>query len=540
MHLSRAMRSIVAVASMGATLVAAPAWAAPPAAGAVLKSAVHGQAPRSDDSGPALHHDTSPPLRELGQTSGQHRSTAGVTRPGNAPHPSLTKGARPDRVVQDRDGNRDQIHLDVSFDGIREAGGVPPDPNASVGSSQIVEITNYDLAVYSKTGATLLGPLRTQTLFSGFGGPCETSQNVDIGDPVVRWDSLAHRWIINQFALDETGTTNRLCVAVSTTEDATGEYYRYDFGYQHFIDHPKVSVWPDAYYAAFTGGAFFEACAWDRQRMLRGADADQQCYTIASPTIPLGSDLDGTTPPPQGEPNLLMALNPASNSLQYWRFHADWADQTRTAVTGPGELRVAPYNPACVRTDPTRCVPQAGTTQKLDSLSYSAMYRLAYRNFGDHQSLVVNHAVDVPGSVGVRWYELRLDRGRPVVHQQSTYAPGPSYRWMGSAAQDKDGDIALGYSASSSQDHPSIRVTGRLAHDPRNEMTFRETTVWTGTGSQTGSNRWGDYTSMAIDPVDDCTFWYTNQYQPADGTGNWNTRIASFQLSDCCDHHRHG
>ncbi|MGW7005524.1 hypothetical protein ACWGCW_22650 [Streptomyces sp. NPDC054933] len=460
--------------------------------------------------------------------------------PRKVPHPSLTKATGPDHVVQNRNGNRGRIRLGVSFEGIREGGGVPPDPNASVGSRQIMEITNFELAVYSKSGATLLGPLTTQTLFSGFGGPCEFAQNAFLGDPVVRWDSLAHRWIINQFARDDATNTNRLCVAVSRTTDATGEYYRYAFGYQNLPDHPKVAVWPDAYYVVALGpGTLFEACAWDRHRMLRGANADQQCYTLPASTIPLPSDLDGTTPPPRGEPNLLINLGPTDDTLQHWRFHVDWVDQTRTIVTGPRELRVAPYTRACESTDPTHCVPQAGTTQKLDSLSYSPMFRFAYRNFGDHQSLVFNHAVDARGGVGVRWYELRLRHGRPVVRQQSTYAPGPTYRWMGSAAQDKKGDIALGYSRSSSQAHPSIRITGRLAHDPRNLMTFHETTVWTGAGSQTGSNRWGDYTSMAIDPVNNCTFWYTNQYQPADGTGNWNTRIASFQLSDCHAHRHH-
>ncbi|MGO4422559.1 hypothetical protein AB4Z54_28595, partial [Streptomyces sp. MCAF7] len=187
------------------------------------------------------------------------------------------------------------------------------------------------------------------------------------------------------------------------------------------------------------------------------------CYTLPASTIPLGSDLDGTTPPPRGEPNLLINLGPTDDRLQYWRFHADWTDQARTTLTGPQELKVAPYTRACESTDPTRCVPQVGTAQKLDSLSYSPMYRFAYRNFGDHQSLVVNHAVDARGGVGVRWYELRLRHGRPVVHQQSTYAPDPTYRWMGSAAMDKNGDIALGYSQSSSRTHPSIRVTGRLA-----------------------------------------------------------------------------
>ncbi|MFF8994209.1 hypothetical protein ACF09H_30660 [Streptomyces sp. NPDC014983] len=169
------------------------------------------------------------------------------------------------------------------------------------------------------------------------------------------------------------------------------------------------------------------------------------------------------------------------------------------------------------------------------------MYRLAYRNFGDHESVVFNHAVRVPGAVGVRWYELRLlPDGRPAVQQQSTYAPDTTYRWMGSAAMNREGDIALGYSQSSSQDHPSIRITGRLAEDPPNLMTFQETTVFTGRGSQTGPGdqpaRWGDYTSMAVDPADDCTFWYTNEYQPytcPDNLNAWHTRIAAFQLRDC-------
>ena len=540
MHVSRALRSIVAVASVGAALLASPAWSAAPTARTALKTVDHAQATRSPDSGPAVHHDTSPPLRELSQSSRQLRRASDPMPPRKGPHPPSARAADPDRVVQNRNGSRGRIRLGVSFEGVREGGGTPPDPNASVGSRQVVEITNFKLAVYSKSGTTLLRPLTTQTLFSGFGGPCENAENAFLGDPEVRWDSLAHRWIINQFASDPATNTNRLCVGVSRTADATGEYYRYAFGYQTLPDHPKFAVWPDAYYVVATAaGSLFDACAWDRDRMLRGADADQQCYTLPASTIPIGSDLDGTTPPPRGEPNLLINLGPTDDTLQYWRFHVDWTDHARTTLTGPQELKVAPYTRACESTDPTHCVLQAGTTQKLDSLSYSPMYRFAYRNFGDHESLVVNHAVDARGGVGVRWYELRLSHGRPVVRQQSTYAPDPTYRWMGSAAMDKNGDIALGYSQSSSRTHPSIRVTGRLAHDPPNLMTFHETTVWTGAGSQTGSNRWGDYTSMAIDPVDDCTFWYTNQYQAADGTGNWNTRIASFQLSGCHAHHGH-
>ncbi|MGO4427538.1 hypothetical protein AB4Z54_54740, partial [Streptomyces sp. MCAF7] len=199
--------------------------------------------------------------------------------PSKGPHPRSAKATSPDQVVQNRNGRRGRIRLGVNFEGIREGGGTPPDPNASVGSRQVVEITNFKLAVYSKSGNTLLRPLTTQTLFSGFGGPCETAQNDFLGDPEVRWDSLAHRWILNQFASDPVTNTNRLCVGVSRTADATGEYYRYAFGYQTLPDHPKFAVWPDAYYVTATAaGSLFEACAWDRHRMLRGADADQQCY----------------------------------------------------------------------------------------------------------------------------------------------------------------------------------------------------------------------------------------------------------------------
>ncbi|MEU5094142.1 hypothetical protein [Streptomyces sp. NPDC020996] len=435
--------------------------------------------------------------------------------------------------MQRHQGSRSPVQLRRNFEGISQGGTHPPDPNTSVGTSQIMQVTNIELAIYSKSGSTLLGPTPTNTLWEGFGGPCETGFNVD---PVVRWDTLAHRWVFTQFSYPE----KRLCVAVSTTSDATGSYHRYAFGYQYDPDYEKVAVWPDAYYVTINpvGLDMKEACAWDRSRMLRGQDADQQCYYLPVNPIPLASDLDGTNPPPFGEPNTLVTLGDDDRSLDYFRFHIDWRNQAATSVTGPRRLSVAPFTRACERTNVNgrMCVPQADTTQKLDSLSLWPMYRLAYRNIGGRESLVFNHSVDARGAVGVRWYELRLRNGRPVVEQQSTYAPDPTYRWMGSIAQNRVGDIALGYSQSSSQDHPSIRVTGRLAGDRPGRMTFRETTVWTGSASQTEDDRWGDYTSMAIDPSDDCTFWYTNQYQASESADDWHTRIASFRLSDCRDH----
>ncbi|MEU3787586.1 hypothetical protein [Streptomyces sp900129855] len=456
-----------------------------------------------------------------------------------------------DPVIQKSVKRRAAVPVNVSFDGIGSNNynvpTEPPDPNASVGTTQIVETVNFAYAVYSKTGATIMGPTNTNTLWAGFGGPCETTNN---GDAVVRWDSLAGRWVITQFANADSPTGPYYeCVAVSTSSDATGTFNRYDFAYQNFNDYPKLSVWPDAYYVTYNTftnatGPFLGAkvCAWDRARMLTGAAATQQCFdTDAAHGGLLGADLDGSTPPPAGEPETLVGLD-TNSTLAYWKFRVDWTTPSNSTFTGPSTLPVAPYAAACNGYVRHQCIPQGGTAQTLESLGDRAMFRLAYRNFGDHESLVVNHSVQAGASTGVRWYELRLVGGNPTVYQQGTYAPDATHRWMGSTAQDRVGDMAVGYSQSSDATFPSIRFTGRLAGDPLGTLPLGETTAQAGGGSQTngtpcgnncGPARWGDYTSMAIDPSDDCTFWYTNQYQPATGVGNWHTRIASFRLSNC-------
>ncbi|MET7383196.1 hypothetical protein ABZT08_31100 [Streptomyces sp. NPDC005526] len=446
---------------------------------------------------------------------------------------------------------RATIPVDVSFDGIGsnnyDVQVSPPDPNASVGTTQIVETVNFAFAVYSKTGATIMGPTDNNTLWAGFGGPCETTND---GDVVVRWDSLARRWIITQFAnADAPEGPYYECVAVSTSSDATGSFHRYDFAYQNFNDYPKLSVWPDAYYVTYNmfddpTGPFLGAkvCALDRARMLTGAAAAQQCFdTDSDHGGVLGGDLDGSTPPPTGEPETLVGLD-TDSTLAYWKFHVDWITPGNSTFTGPSTLTVAPYTIACEDFKRNQCIPQGETAQTLESLSTNMMYRLAYRNFGDHESLVVNHSVQAGTSTGVRWYELRLVGGDPTVYQQGTYAPDATHRWMGSTAQNGVGDMAVGYSQSSDATFPSIRFTGRLAGDALGSLPLGETTEQAGGGSQTdgtpcenncGPARWGDYTSMAVDPSDDCTFWYTNQYQPDTGVDNWHTRIASFRLSDC-------
>ena len=214
------------------------------------------------------------------------------------------------------------------------------------------------------------------------------------------------------------------------------------------------------------------------------------------------------TLPPAGAPNPVIALGATSTTLALWKFHVNFDAPALSTFLGPTTISVPSYAEAC---SGGTCIPQSGGG-RLDSLADRLMYRAAYRNFGDHEALVVNHAVTASSSVGVRWYEIRnLSTGMPLAFQASTYAPDATYRWMGSAAMDKAGNIALGYSASSSSIVPQIRFTGRLASDPLNEMTQSEGTIIAGTGAQRATlTRWGDYTSMSIDPADDCTFWYTN------------------------------
>jgi hypothetical protein len=535
--LRRAGMAVLAVAmtAVGSSL---PAHAASPASAAAVS--YH----QSPDSGVAVHHDTSPPLRALAQAAAsitpQHRKHKKPKDDGGEellPHPPAA--SIPDPVVQSTPGTTPLVSTSSNFEGIGSSnysvGSVPPDPNSAVGSTQIVEVVNTAYAVFSKTGTTVLAPTSTSALWSGFGGFCQSAND---GDATVAWDAIANRWIVQQFAnVSSASGPYYECVAVSTSADATGSYYRYSYQFSNFPDYPKLSVWPDAYYTTYNmftaAGSFLDAevCAMNRTNMLTGAAATQQCFTTSSSYGGLlAGSLDGSTAPPSGESELLVGLGTTNTTLAYWKFHVDWSTPANSTFTGPSTLTVASYSPAC---SGGTCIPQSGTSQQLDSLADRLMYRLAYRNFGDHESFVVDDAVTSGSGVGMRWYELRLSSGTPSVYQQGTYAPDSTYRWMGSIAMDKVGNIAMGYSQSSSSVHPSIRFTGRLAADTLGTMTQTETTIITGAGSQTSYSRWGDYTSMQVDPSDGCTFWYTDEYEPSTGNFNWNTRLASFTLPNC-------
>lgn len=417
--------------------------------------------------------------------------------------------------------------------------GSPSSANGAAGLTQYVQVANISFGVFDKnTGAVVYGPVLLKTLWSGFGGPCEATNS---GDPIVAYDRLANRWVITQVSATS-GTGYFQCVAVSTSADATGSYYRYAFEQPDWNDFAKLGVWPDAYYLSFdmfAGGTTFEgarACALDRRAMLAGARAAQQCFqlTVADSSL-LPSDMDGSLPPPAGSPNHFLELDPAAGSLRMWDFHVDWNTPANSRFSGPVLIPVAPFQTACGASkigNTGTCVPQRGTKVELDSMGDRLMNRLAYRNFGDHESAVVNHSIAAGASVGVRWYELRNLSGAPAVFEQGAFAPDEKYRWLGSLAMDRAGDIALGYSISSPAVYPGIRIATHAAGDAPGTM-GNEIVVIDGAGPQTGTTRWGDYSSMAIDPVDDCTFWYTNQYLAVGGTTPWSSRIASFRLPAC-------
>src|SRR3954469_16843712 len=447
-----------------------------------------------------------------------------------------------------------------SVEGINNVNGVlPPDTNGDVGPNHFVQWVNTSFAVYSKGNATtppalLYGPASANTLWSGFGGPCETRND---GDPIVRYDHLADRWVMSQLAIPNNFFGILLfgpfyeCIAVSATSDPLGAYYRYQYSFDKLNDYPKRAVGPGGHYhtmhqytALSLQWAGQGVVAFDRAKMLAGQPASAIYYDLASVDPNLAAsppaDLDGP-PPPAGSPEYFVQADDdawdavPSDQLQIWQFHTDWMTPSQSSFTRVAALPTAPFD-SDMCGNSRNCLPQPGTTATIDAMSDRLMYRLQYRNFGDPESLVVNHTVDADGTdhAGVRWYEVRNPGSSPSIYQQGTYAPDSNHRWMGSVAMDSAGNMALGFSVTGVSTFPSIRYTGRLAGDPPNVMTLGETDLIVGTGSQTSSlGRWGDYSSMVVDPVDDCTFWYTQEYYAVTSEAGWQTRIGSFSLPNC-------
>lgn len=424
----------------------------------------------------------------------------------------------------------------------------PSDNSLAVGPDHIVQIVNSRVAIYTRkgrrygtTGQVLFGAVVTNTLFAGFGGPCEHEIS---GDAVVRYDQLAKRWlfVLPIFRRPAPNAPFAMCYAVSVGADPLGSYYRYEFARPLFPDYPRPAIWPDGYYLpTSTGDTVIQkhVCAADRASMLRGVPAREQCFVIDGVNFLNDADVDGRRRPPRGMPNIVMATGGTQLHQQFeddgiyaWRFHIDWQDTSKTRLTGPEKISVAPYHYLCDG-QLSRCVPQPGTGMRLDSQGDKLMQRLAYRNFGGSESIVAVHSVATSRGGGVRWYEFHLDRaGHMTLAQQGTYAPDGGYRWLPSAAMDRRGDIGIGFSYGDASIFVGQRFAARLASDPPGSMTLHESVLAEGQAAQTSTFRWEDYTTLAVDPSDDCTFWYVGDFFKA-GQEHYSTRIGAWRLPGC-------
>lgn len=334
-----------------------------------------------------------------------------------------------------------------------------------------------------------------------------------------------------------------MCYAVSTGPDPFGTYYRYAFERNLFPDYPRPAVWIDGYYLATSSGDDViqkHVCIADRTKMLAGQPATEQCIVMEGVNFLNNADMDGRKLPPAGAPNIMMAAGGTQlknvfedDGIYFWKVHVDWKNPANTKATGPRKIPVAPYHYLC-NGQLTSCVPQPNTERRLDVQGDKIMNRLVYRRLGGHESIVAAHSVATQGGGGgVRWYEFQLDKNRdPVLFQQGTYTPGGFYRWMPSIAMDKKGDIGIGYSFGGAPKFPGQRFAARRAGDPKGLLTLLETVLAEGEASQLNTLRWEDYTTTAIDPSDDCTFWYVGDYMK-EGDIAYRTKIGSFLLPNC-------
>ncbi|HPA52978.1 MAG TPA: carboxypeptidase regulatory-like domain-containing protein, partial [Thermoanaerobaculia bacterium] len=433
---------------------------------------------------------------------------------------------------------------------------MPPDTQGEIGKDHYIQWINLVFAIWDKAGNKVYPPqpgpagAAGNVLWSGFGGRCETDNS---GDPITLWDPLAERWVMSQFAVDSTPFTQ--CVAVSTTSDPTGTWYRYAYAWPNsrFPDYPKLGVWPDGYYittndfnSSLTSFVGVTVGAFERDKMLVGDPAGFIFFQTSGDReySVLPADLDGMTPPPAGAPGLIGEFQDSTwigtTNDQIWLFelNLDWTNPANStfgvgATHDPNwAIDISNVSANCSGRD---CVPQGPSSQKVDDIDFRLMHRLAYTNLGSSQALVASMTVGAGGRAGVWWGELQSPNPGPTwtLRQDGVYAPADGdHRWMPAIAMDINGNIMLGYSASSTTVYPSVRYVGRLAGDPLGQMGDEKVLV-VGSGAQSGGNRWGDYSMMSVDPTDGCTFWYTQEYIAASGNYDWDTYIGSMKFPSC-------
>lgn len=442
----------------------------------------------------------------------------------------------------------------LTFDGINASSpsaGLPPDPTGAAGPNHYMQATNRTVAVYNKTGGTVLGPTSSSSIWSGMGGVCSTSNS---GDPIVLYDRAADRFFYSEIAFNRDGVGAPVapfytCMAVSATSNPAGAWNRYSFVSPtgHLMDYPKYGRWSDGYYMTAwlfdsdgnSGGML--AAAFDRNAMIAGAVTNSVAYATGSTAYGLiPADIDGGTLPPAGVGNPIVGFWTGSSlvdTLLVYHFRVTWASPPISSLLVASAVGISPL-PLEVSLagcpDFSRCVHQLGTSQRLDSIPVRPMQRLVYRNLGSYESLALNMTGFISEIAMIRWIEIRGVSSVPFLYQEGNHSNGSEHYWMGSLALDGAGSIALGYSRSSPFNYPSIAYAGRRISDPLGTMAQGSTTMHVGGGAQTHfSGRWGDYSHMSIDPSDDCTFWYTNEYYWGISSSSWRTRIGKFSIPGC-------
>lgn len=519
----------------------------------------------------ATRHDVSAPMRDILASMPAQLPMGTEEEPYLVPNILLKPTNRQSAFVPDyRSLQRHPINVpapsaDLSFEGISKTtsgcGCLPPDTNGDVSDTQYIQWVNSSWQIFDKTtgipNPATPAPMPGKSFFAGFGGLCETTNS---GDPIALWDAQAQRWVMSQFV---TSAPFAQCVAVSTTSDPLGTYNRYEFRSTNFGDYPKIGVWTDettgqdAYLLTThefnaAGTTFFGAAmiALPRDKMLAGApvgltEAIRFGGFDAYGVEPI--NLTGQLAAPGNACPSFVHFDSNTSEYLFWDMCIDWNTPANSTISAaPTRIAGKPFAPYFDE------VPQQGTANGLDPFGTHIMYRANARAFPADAptriSLVVNHTVqgDVQ-QAGIDWVHFNLDDhgANPAsptaldktVVDEGTYAPDTDNRWMGGIAIDGSGEIGVGFSKSSSTMHPQVQITGRTLDDPAS--TLRDEASCTdliGNGSQTSSsNRWGDYSSMSVDPVDQCTFYFTSEYYPTTTSSTWHTRVCSFKFPSCGD-----
>ena len=464
--------------------------------------------------------------------------------------PTIVRNQKADPVVQSdtRVGNRPiPAPLAVapapltSFKGLdltNWGAGWPPDTHGDVGPTHYIQAVNTSIGIFNKSTGARMAAFTFNNFFvaAGGSGACAT---LNYGDPIVLYDQVSGRWIITDFAFAGSGTTPPYyeCIAVSKTADpVSGGWWLYTVtaSTTALNDYPKLGIWGDGIYMSanmFTKGSSYggvKVWAFNRADLISGAALHSVAFQLGTSYFSLlPANLKGTAAP-AGTPEYFMSDYGSTTSVKLWKFTTNWTTPASSTFTGPTSITVASFTQPAANS-----VKQLGSSIKLDTLGDRLMSWLQYRNINGTESLWVSRTAKVStSSYGIRWMEIRNMKTTPTVYQQGTYAPTTAFRWMPSLAVDKFGNMAVGYSVSSSTMYPAIAYAGRLSTDALGTLGQTEQTLIAGTGAQTSYNRWGDYASMSVDPVNDCTFWFTTEYYETTST-NWQTRIGSFKFPGC-------